>query len=261
MAWFQWFSVRPLPTAWDLRLCGWRMALGEGGRGRPIVRLIDASMCEIAPDTLAPALRPCAIALGLPDSAARALWLAMGYADAMPGDALLAELAQRAARAIAPPPGQVSRRVGRLTLDLLSRDAQIDGRRLNLHPREFAVLWRLAEAHGAPVSGRELLRAVFDLDFDPGTNRLAVHVCRLRKKLALAGLGDLLATAPVARGYRLDVTTPAAAPWDERGDRPQRVPIDPPFALEPHFAPDTQFGLDPAVGLGEHARTFEELVR
>lgn len=254
MALFQWISVRPLPAAWDLRRGGWRMALGEAGRDTPVVRLIDAGMGDARPYALPPALRSSAIVIGLSDSAARALWLAAGFSDALPGEIDLAELEQRAARAIAPP-GTARRRLGCLTLDLLARDARVEGRRLYLHPREFAVLWRLAEAHGAPVSRRELLRDVFDLSFDPGTNRLAVHICRLRKKLALAGLADLVATSPDESGYRMVLAAAGPPQWDERGDRPQRLPP------EPLISPGPEFALDEPPRLGEQTRPFEELVR
>lgn len=248
MTWFQWVSWRPLPAAWDLRGCGWRLIGIEGEAGGLVVRLIDGSAADAAPERLALALRPGALAVGLADSAARARWLAMGYADALSGDVALAELGQRATRVI-DRPNPARRRVGRLLLDLLTRDARVEGCRLRLHPREFALLWRLSELPGAPVTRRTLLRDVFDLSFDPGTNRLAVHVCRLRKKLALAGLASLLATAPDEGGYRLIVSDGSPDPWDKRGDPLQPIPQDP------------QFPLDHALRLGEHAHSFEELAQ
>lgn len=256
MAWFQWISLRPLPAAWDLRRCGWDQALDVGeSRGSPVALLIDGSMAEAAPEQLPPALRPRTLVLGLGDSAARARWLAMGYADALAADLDIEELSQRAARTIAPPLRPARRRLGRLMLDLLTRDAKADGCRLRLHPREFALLWRLAEVPGAMVKRAELLRDVFELSFDPGTNRLAVHVCRLRKKLALAGFPDLLATAPGESAYRLVLNARAAGRRDERGDAPQHIPLKPQF---PHGFP---FPLDQFLRLGEHVRTFEELAQ
>lgn len=249
MAWFEWISPRVLPEVWDLRRCGWH--LGASGEAAVGAQLVDGTGAE--PERLAPALRPRALVLALPDSAERARWLAMGYAEALPRDTGLDELMQRAARVVAPPPdtssGPVRRRTGRLALDLVERDARVDGRRLYLHPREFALLWRLAEVPGAPVPRAALLRDVFDLGFDPGTNRLAVHVCRMRKKLATAGLPSLLATGPGDGGYRLFVADETDRDWDERGDPPQRIRLD------------AQFSLDRAARLGEHANTDQELVR
>lgn len=142
-----------------------------------------------------------------------------------------------------------------ITLDLMTRDAQVDGCRLRLHPREFALLWRLAEVPGAVVKRAELLRDVFELTFDPGTNRLAVHVCRLRKKLNRAGLSDLLATVPGESAYRLVVNWGASVRLDERGDPPQRIPPDPQFLFGPLIP------LDQSRRLGEHASTCEELAQ
>lgn len=256
MAWFQWISLRTLPPAWDLRRCGWEQALDIGeARGSPIALLIDGSMPDAAPEDLPLALRPRTLALGLVDSVARARWLELGYGDALPTDLDIFELGQRAARTLASLAASAFRRVGCLRLDLLTRDAQVDGVRLRLHPREFALLWRLAEAAGCQVNRTTLLRDVFELNFDPGTNRLAVHVCRLRKKLALAGLANLLATAPGESAYRLDVSAGTSGRWDEGAAPPQRLPAEPQFLFDPLFL------LDQSGRLGEHARSFEELVQ
>lgn len=256
MAWFQWISVRPLPPAWDLRRCGWKQALDAcETSGGPVALLVDASMSGTAPDDLSPALRPRTLVLGLADSATRARWLEMGYGDAMPVDLDLEELGQRAARTVASLSDPASRRLGHLRLDLLTRDAQVEGHRLRLHPREFALLWRLAKVPGASVHRAVLLRDVFELSIDPGTNRLAVHVCRLRKKLALAGFAGLLATAPGASAYRLDVNVGHRNCRDERGDPPLPVPPDPQFLFDPSIP------LDQTLRFGEHARAFEELAR
>lgn len=255
MAWFRWMSSGPLPAAWDLRRCGWKEAAPGRDADSLIALLIDGGTIDAAPEQLPPEQRARTIVLGLAGSTARARWLAMGYADALAVDLEIEELGQRAGRAIASRPGAAFRHIGRLTLDLLTRDARFDGARLRLHPREFALLWRLADVPGALVRRAELLGDVFELSFDPGTNRLAVHVCRLRKKLALVGLTNLLATAPGESAYRLVVNANDSEAHDERGGPPRRLPSDAQFMFGP------QFPLDPAVRLGEHTRPFEELVR
>lgn len=75
------------------------------------------------------------------------------------------------------------------------------GQWLALHPREFALLWRLAETPGRTVSQKALLADVWRLTIEPGTNRVAVHIARLRRKLAAFGLENLIATD--GAGYRL----------------------------------------------------------
>lgn len=91
---------------------------------------------------------------------------------------------------------------GPVRLDLFHRDAHAAGRWLALHPREFEVLWFLAERAPEPVAQARLLREVWRLEFDPETNRVAVAVCRIRAKLRAVGLRGLIATVP-ERGYRL----------------------------------------------------------
>jgi two-component system, OmpR family, response regulator len=136
---------------------------------------------------------------GITVSAERAEWLRLGFGDAA-GAATLGELEVRALRLSAMLPRELA--AGSLRLDLFARDAFAGRRPLGLHPREFALLWRLAEASGAPVAAEDLLREVWRLSFRPETNSLAVHVSRLRAKLRVAGLGDLIETMP-GGAYRL----------------------------------------------------------
>ena len=63
------------------------------------------------------------------------------------------------------------------------------------------MLWRLAERPGKPVTRATLLRDVWRLEFEPGTNSVEVHVSRLRSKLAQAGIRGLVETDPC--GYRV----------------------------------------------------------
>ena len=85
----------------------------------------------------------------------------------------------------------------------------MDGRRLRLYPREFALLWRLSLEPGATVPRAELLHDVLGLTIEPGTNALAVHICRLRKKLHAARLSHLLVTGPGDGSYALLVDADA----------------------------------------------------
>jgi len=57
------------------------------------------------------------------------------------------------------------------------------GRPIDLTRTEFALLRALARRAGESVSRAELLQSVWNLDFDPGTNVVDVHVRRLRKKI------------------------------------------------------------------------------
>ena len=95
------------------------------------------------------------------------------------------------------------REAGDVTLDLLHRDGRVVDRWLGLHPREFGLVWRLAQEPGQRVSKRQLLADVWRISFEPETNSVAVHVARVRAKLQPFGLSRILATHPEG-GYFLD---------------------------------------------------------
>lgn len=95
-------------------------------------------------------------------------------------------------------------RIGRVLLDLFHRDGQVDGDWLRFHPREFGVLWYLAENPHTRRSRLELLRDVWRLRHDPETNRVAVTIARVRKKLAQYDLDHIVATDVEAGAYFLD---------------------------------------------------------
>lgn len=103
------------------------------------------------------------------------------------------------------------REAGDVTLDLLHRDGRVVDSWLGLHPREFALLWRLAEQPGVCVSRKQLLADVWRIRYEPQTNSLAVHVARVRAKLEPFGLSRLIATHP-AGGYFLDPAAGHCAP-------------------------------------------------
>jgi two-component system OmpR family response regulator len=73
--------------------------------------------------------------------------------------------------------------VGDLTLDLMSRQAVRQGNKIELRPREFALLEYLMRNAGRPVSKTMILEHVYDYYFDPGTNVVDVLVSRVRGKV------------------------------------------------------------------------------
>lgn len=118
-----------------------------------------------------------------------------------------------------PPPGFVPRqmRAGPVVLDLIHRDARLHEHWLCLHPREFGLLWRLAETPRTALTRSTLLRDVWRLRHEPPTNTLEVHVFRLRRKLAAYGIERLVVTDP-AGGYRLDADARPVVPVRETLD-------------------------------------------
>ncbi|MFM5953657.1 MAG: winged helix-turn-helix domain-containing protein [Novosphingobium sp.] len=141
--------------------------------------------------------------LEVSDSAERARMLRLGFGESIGFGISLEELEYRTLRVIHFAQSLPRlRRIGMLTIDLLARDGIVAGRPLGLHPREFALLWRLADSPGESVSPGELLSDVWRLSFRPETNSLAVHISRLRSKLRVAGIDGLVET--LADGaYRL----------------------------------------------------------
>ena len=73
--------------------------------------------------------------------------------------------------------------VGDLSLDLISREVLRDGVRIELQPREFALLEYLMRHANRPVTKTMILEHIFDYSFDPQTNVVDVLVHRLRGKV------------------------------------------------------------------------------
>jgi len=73
--------------------------------------------------------------------------------------------------------------VADLTLDLLTRRAERNGRALDLRPREFALLEYLMRNPGRVLSKTMILSHVWGYNFNPGTNVVDVLVSRLREKI------------------------------------------------------------------------------
>jgi DNA-binding response OmpR family regulator len=88
---------------------------------------------------------------------------------------------------------------GELSVDTGRRAAYRSGRRLDLSPKELAVLECLLAAGGRAVPAEELLERVWDAEADPFTTAVKTTVRRLRLKL-----GDPPAVHTVREGgYRV----------------------------------------------------------
>ncbi|MFV1985984.1 MAG: response regulator transcription factor [Gemmatimonadota bacterium] len=74
-------------------------------------------------------------------------------------------------------------RFGDIELDRLSHKARRGARDLRLTPREFSLLEYLLLNPGRVIRRTELLEAVWEMLFDPGTNVINVHVANLRATL------------------------------------------------------------------------------
>jgi two-component system KDP operon response regulator KdpE len=100
---------------------------------------------------------------------------------------------------------------GPLVLDPARHEVRLDGRRVDLTPREFEILRVLLAHAGRLVTKGRLLRAVWGEAYQAEDSYVYVHVSQLRRKLAAADpdghLRDLIVTEPGV-GYRIgDIAT------------------------------------------------------
>ena len=73
--------------------------------------------------------------------------------------------------------------VADLKIDVAKQRAIRGGKRLDLTPKEFALLSLLARRVGEVVSRTVIMEKVWDINFDGDTNVVEVHVRRLRSKV------------------------------------------------------------------------------
>jgi DNA-binding response OmpR family regulator len=117
--------------------------------------------------------------------AARVQGLGLGADDYLPKPFDFAELTARiralARRSTAPLPPVLE--CGDISLDPSRRVASRAGRRLDLSPKEFAVLECLLASAGRVISAEELLEQAWDEATDPFTTTVKTTMRRLRAKL------------------------------------------------------------------------------
>jgi Response regulators consisting of a CheY-like receiver domain and a winged-helix DNA-binding domain len=209
---FCWIGADDIPSHLDLRTRAWKL---DDARlpGNGVVGIIDGR--HETPDawlracsSYDVAMRRSIIVADVESTEDRAMLIDMGFGDALSPSVHLDEVASRACRLL--DLGQWTprwRHLGELELDLVARDACVRGRPLSLNAREFTLLWRLADDLNRTVTKQDLIRDVWRMAFVPRTNSVAVHVSRLRSKLASAGFGQIIETVPEG-GYMLRAELP-----------------------------------------------------
>jgi DNA-binding response OmpR family regulator len=93
-------------------------------------------------------------------------------------------------------------KAGPFELDRRTRVVKYGENRLDLTAREYELLARLADSPNECVPRQALLRDVWNMDFDPDSGIIDVHVSRLRDKL-----GDLAWMVETVRGQGLRLRT------------------------------------------------------
>lgn len=92
---------------------------------------------------------------------------------------------------------------GDLEIDLIRRSVSRAGIKIDLLPREFALLEHLVRRKGRVQTRTMLLEAVWDINFDPQTNVVETHISRLRAKVDKPFGRELIRTVRGA-GYRIE---------------------------------------------------------
>lgn len=70
-----------------------------------------------------------------------------------------------------------------LSLNLLARTVVREGRKIDLQPKEFALLEYLLRNEGHIVSKTMIMERVWDYNFDPHTNVVEARISKLREKV------------------------------------------------------------------------------
>lgn len=105
---------------------------------------------------------------------------------------------------------QETLRFGDLTFYRLTRETTCGGKRLRLTPKEQTFLEQLMLNPTRVVARDDLLRTVWRITFDPGSNLMDAHVARLRAKLKSVGCKVQIVTAR-NEGFCLGMNETAAA--------------------------------------------------
>ena len=93
-------------------------------------------------------------------------------------------------------------KVGSLLLNLDSREVQVDGREVHLTGKEYAILELLVLRRGMVLTKEAFLNHLYGGIDEPEMKIIDVFICKLRKKLAQGGAGNLIGTV-WGRGYMM----------------------------------------------------------
>jgi DNA-binding response OmpR family regulator len=126
----------------------------------------------------------------------RVLALNSGADDCLIKPFSFAELLARVGALLRRNSGTISKvsKVADLSLDREEFKVQRNGRRIDLSPREFAVLEFLMRNADRPMSRATIMEEVWNIPFDPSTNVVDVYIKYVRDKVDLDGEKRLIRT-------------------------------------------------------------------
>ena len=106
--------------------------------------------------------------------------------------------------------------LGVLQLNLDSREVLVEGRAVHLTGKEYAILELLVLRKGMVLTKEAFLNHLYNGMDEPEMKIIDVFICKLRKKLAEAGMPNLIGTV-WGRGYMVRDAAPAAHAIAARG--------------------------------------------
>ena len=115
-------------------------------------------------------------------------------------------------------------RVGAMQLNLDSREVTVSGQEVHLTGKEYAILELLVLRKGMVLTKEAFLNHLYGGMDEPEMKIIDVFVCKLRKKLALAGAGNLIGTV-WGRGYMIREPAAEIAAM-ETGLVPQEIALN-----------------------------------
>ena len=160
---------------------------------------------------------------------ARLKALAAGADDVVERDIDRDELAARIRAVIRRSRGfsQSQLQVGNLTLDVSHQDVVANGVRVHLTVKEFSILELLVLRRNMIMTKEAILTQVYGGMDEPEIKIIDVFICKIRTKLAKAGLPNVISTV-WGRGYMVK---------DTGRDKPATMPVRPiPAQNEKAFA-------------------------
>ncbi len=170
--------------------------------GYDVVRRIRAARIDV----------PVLILSGLSRPQAKVKGFGMGADDFITKPYDKAELLARMQAIIRRSKGfsQSTLRIGPLVLNLDSREVTADGAPVHLTGKEYAILELLVLRKGMVLTKEAFLNHLYGGMDEPEMKIIDVFICKLRKKLAQAGAGNLIGTV-WGRGYLIREQQPDAA--------------------------------------------------
>jgi two-component system cell cycle response regulator CtrA len=146
--------------------------------------------------------------LARPETRVRALGLGADDVLSKPFDR--AELLARIQAVVRRSKGfsQPTLRLGPVQLNLDSRDVLVHGQPVHLTGKEYAILELLVLRKGMVLTKEAFLNHLYGGMDEPEMKIIDVFVCKLRKKLAIAGAGNVIGTV-WGRGYTVRETAAA----------------------------------------------------